>query len=65
MEDESGFLTLDQIAEMAGVSRRTVSDWCSTNKRPIATRLRVIRFGHKTVRIRKADWEKFKERLSK
>jgi DNA-binding transcriptional regulator YiaG len=64
MDNPEGFLTLEQIATMAGVSRRTVSDWCSQKKRPMATRLKVIRFGHKTVRVRPADWEKFKEQLS-
>ena len=64
MDETDNFLTLEQIAEIAGVSRRTVSDWCSTKKRHISRRLRVVRFGHKTVRVRPADWEKFKEQLS-
>ena len=64
MENDDDLLTLNQLAEMVGVSRRTVSDWCSPAKRHISRRLRVIRYGHKTVRVRRADWEKFKEQLS-
>jgi predicted DNA-binding transcriptional regulator AlpA len=64
MENNDDFLTLNQLAEMVGVSRRTVSDWCSPKKRHISRRLRVIRYGHKTVRVRRSDWEKFKQQLS-
>lgn len=64
MDNTSDLLTFDQIAAMAGVSKRTVSEWCSS-RRHISRRLRVIRISRKTVRVRNADWMKFQETLSK
>ena len=53
-------LTHADIAEVAGVSRRTVTEWCS-QRMPIGRRLRVVRITRKTVRVRPADWAKFQE----
>lgn len=54
-------MTLEEIASETGVSRRTVSNWCSVRKRFGKRRLKVIRYSRQTVRVRRLDWEKFKE----
>jgi len=41
MENNDDLLTLAQLAELVGVTRRTLSEWCSP-KRPISRRLKVI-----------------------
>ena len=51
-------LTIDQAAESLGVSDRSVRRYVARRK------LAVIRLGHRTVRIRPADLEKFKEKLT-
>jgi len=55
-------LTLKQIAEEAGVHYSTVQDWIR-RRTPSRPSLPVVRFGHRTVRVRPADWERFKRRL--
>jgi hypothetical protein len=55
-----GLLKLEDIAKLAGCSRRTVTVWAS-DRQPFARRLKVMRFGHSTVRVRPADWLKFQE----
>ena len=55
-----GWLKLEDIAKLAGCSRRKVTEWAS-DRQPFARRLRVVRLGHSFVRVRPADWLKFQE----
>jgi hypothetical protein len=53
-------LKFSKIAELGGVSCRTVTEWASV-RRPYHKRLKVIRLGHRTVFVRPEDWEKFQQ----
>jgi len=55
-----GMLTLNDIAKIANCSRKTVGRWMSVNQ-PFARRLKVLRLGYNTLRVRPADWLKFQE----
>ena len=52
-------LTLKQIAEEAQVTYRTVAEWARTST-PTRPQLRTVRLGHRTLRVRPVDWERFK-----
>lgn len=53
-------LTFAQIAKDTGMHIDTVRGWAS-KKIPARRRLRVIRLGHRTVRIRESDYATFLE----
>jgi excisionase family DNA binding protein len=50
-------LTLDQVAEEFGVTRRTVEAWVSERK------ITVVKMSGRCVRVRPVDVEKAKERF--
>ena len=51
-------LTIDELAAELGVSDRSVRRYIARRK------LAVIRLGHRTVRIRRSEAERFKEKLT-
>lgn len=55
-EDGEYLLSVDEVAERCGVSRRTVFAWIA------AGYLTVVRFGRRVVRIREADLDSMIER---
>ena len=57
-------MTYRQIAEEAKVSERTVKRWAS-KRTPAYRRLKVVRFGHSTARVREDDWWRFLEANSR
>lgn len=56
--DRPELLTMKQVAEWLHVDCRTVRRWCSRFT-PAHRRLRVIRLGHRTVRIHPNDVERW------
>ena len=55
-----GLLRLDDIAKLAGCTRRQVTEWAS-DRQPFKRRLRVLRLSQTMVRVRPADWLRFQE----
>jgi len=49
------YMTMREIAEMIGVSKRTVYNWIRTGKIP------AYRFGDQVIRVRREDAEAFLE----